>query len=261
MPSTFLAHQVPALAAKRHWPALDGVALVVGSGLPDMAQAFDRRWDGHSFVDQFLWSLPVGLVLTALLRRWIAPRLAPYLPDCGHFRLRDYGLVDRHRHALWVSAVSVLIGSFSHLVLDQFTHPDSWLARQVDLLQRNAFSVGPHGVEWAMVLQIVLSFLLTLVAVWQLWRIGRERAVLTWVGVPVGPRPTPARSVGAVRACGVAAAVLMLIVAGVRWPLGVIVSTESAFWAGWVLAAALAAVAGPPGPPRAVDDRRSQSAD
>ena len=251
MPSTFLAHQVPAFAAKRKWPQLDGVALVVGSGMPDMAQAFDRRWDGHSLIDQFLWSLPVGLLLAYLLRQFIAPRLAPYLPDFGHFRLRDYGLVDRHRHTLWVSAYSVLLGAFSHLVLDQFTHPDSWLARQVHVLQRNAFMVGRHGIEWALLLQFVLSAVLSVTAVWQMWRIGKERAVLTWVDLPVGPRPQPTRPVVPVRVVFVLGAVVIAWFAWTRVPLGVIVASESAFWLVWVLALATGLVVGPPAEPSA----------
>ena len=80
MPVTFLAHQAPVLPLKRRWPGLDGVALVVGSTVPDLARATERlpvlylygtpTWfDGHRPDQLGSWCLVVGL-----LHQWRARR-------------------------------------------------------------------------------------------------------------------------------------------------------------------------------------------
>lgn len=247
---TVLAHQVPVLAAKRRWPALDGVAMVVGSMAPDLAQATSRTtaryflgqplwWDGHSVRQQFQWCLPVGLLLTWAVRRFLAPRLAPYLPDLGSVHLRDVALVARTRHRWWVVVASVLLGSFSHIALDQLTHADSALARAVPLLQRNVFHHGGDGVEVALALQVVLSVVLSAVAVVQVSRIGRERALWSWAGLPVGALPSPRRPVAVVRAVVLTALLAAAVVASTQHARGVTVVLMTWSW----LAAAVAVLA------------------
>lgn len=241
VPVTFLAHQAPVLPLKRRWAGLDGVALVAGSMAPDLAVATQHAtprlllgqplwWDGHSVAQQFNWCLPVGLLLTFLLRRLVLPGLAPYLPDGGTFHLQDLRLVARTRHRWWVICGSVLIGSFSHILVDGFTHPDGWAVGVVPGLSPGVASVG----------QAVASVALSVVAVWQLWLIGRDREVCRWSGVEPGPpvRP-PWRS--AVRAAAVAVPVVAAVWAGTQWERGRTVVVMTWFVlavAGWSLLAA-----------------------
>ena len=221
MPVPFLAHQAPVLPLKRWRPGLDGVALVVGSAMPDMARAtqkttphffFDHPlwWDGHTPTQQFVWCLPVGLVVTWLVRRLLAPRLAGYLPDLGVLHLRDLRHVGRTRHRWWVIAGSVLIGSFSHVVLDLLTHSDRALGDVLPALGTVVGHLGAHPVDVGNVLQTVASVGLSVVALWELARIGRDRLVCRWSGVEPDDPPPPAGLVG-VRV----AAVLVVVVAAV----------------------------------------------
>jgi hypothetical protein len=216
---TFLAHQAPVLPMKRRWSGLDGVALVMGSMVPDVAVATlhtTPRWvlgrplwfDGHTVAMQLNWSLPVGLLLTWLVRRHLAPSLGPYLPDAGTFHLQDVRHVGRTRHRWWVIAGSVLIGSFTHILIDGVTHEHGW-----------APGVAPGLASAAPVLQVVASVVLSAVTVVELWRIGRDRDLCRWSGVePEGPVRPPA--VAPVRAACVTCALLAAVVAATQLERG-----------------------------------------
>jgi hypothetical protein len=204
---------------KRRWAGLDGVALVVGTMVPDLAVATlhtTPRWflgrplwfDGHSVAMQFNWCLPVGLLLTWLVRRLLAPALGPYLPDAGTFHLQDVRHVGRTRHRWWVIAGSVLIGSFTHILIDGLTHEHGW-----------APGIVPGMASAAPVLQVFASVALSVVTVVELWRIGRDRDLCRWSGVePAGPVRPPA--VPAVRAACVLCALLAAGVAATQLERG-----------------------------------------
>jgi hypothetical protein len=222
MPFTILAHQAPVLPLKRWRPALDGVALVVGSAVPDLARATLRStprflfgrplwWDGHTVSMQFSWSLPVGLVLTWLVRRLLAPQLAPYLPDLGGFHLRDLRHVARTRHRWPVIAGSVLIGSFSHIVLDAFTHTDRYGGSLLSGMDVSMGWVLGHHLTVFRLVQLAATVALSAVTVRELWRMGQERLLCRWSGVPAdgadtaAPFPTVVRSAAALLLVGTGA--------------------------------------------------------
>ncbi len=217
---TFLAHQAPVLPLKRRWPGLDGVAMVAGSMAPDLAVATQRAtprlflgqplwWDGHTVAQQFNWCLPVGLLLTVLLRRLVLPGLAPYLPDAGPFHLQDLRHVARTRHRWWVICGCVLIGSFSHILVDGFTHTDGWAVGVVPGLSPGVAAVS----------QLVASVVLSAVIVWQLLLIGRGRELCAWSGVVAGPPVDPPWR-AAVRGIGVAVPVAAAVWAATQWERG-----------------------------------------
>lgn len=257
VPITFLAHQAPAFALKRRWPQLDGVALVVGSSVPDMAQAtsnstarylFGRPmwWDGHTIPQQFYWCLPVGLLLTFVGRRLLAPRLGPYLPTIGDFHLQDVAVVARNHHRWWVISGSVLLGSFSHILIDQFTHSDSGLAKALPILQVNVARIGSSGVELALALQVVLSLLLMGLAVVQLHRIGRERLLYVWAGLELEVGSQPRRSIAAVWAGVLTATLLAAVFASTQIERGVTVTVMTWYWLVWAIAVVAALLVGRP---------------
>jgi len=260
MPITFLAHQAPVLPLKRWRPGLDGVALVVGSAVPDLATATLRTtprlflgrplwWDGHTVSQQFAWSLPVGLVLTWLVRRLLAPRLAPYLPDLGRFHLRDLRHVARTRHRWYVIAGSVLIGSFSHIIIDLFTHTDRYGGGLVPGLGVELARVGGHSIDVAKVLQVLASIGLSLVTVWEMSRIGSERLVCRWSGVAPDDPGRP-RGDGPVRAAVVVLSVATALWASTQLDRGVTIVLMT--WV-WLATAALSVLALALGRPRVAE--------
>jgi membrane-bound metal-dependent hydrolase YbcI (DUF457 family) len=120
VPFPLLAHQAPLLPLKA-WRArwFSGTALVVGSIAPDLEYVVSplsrgARGFAHSFTGQFVVCLPITLLAVFCLGplgigRALAARLA--------FRLST-----SERFSLPTVVTSALVGSFSHVWLDRFTH-------------------------------------------------------------------------------------------------------------------------------------------
>lgn len=138
MPFT-LAHPAAVLPLKR-LRALDCLPLIVGSVIPDIGYYFPRYIrlqlpDGHSFVGSFTFCLPVALGLLALLVALQIPILEP-LP-IGH-RQFVASLIERfksRKHYLIGAVPSILIGVWSHLIWDSFTHRNGWAVQRLGLLR------------------------------------------------------------------------------------------------------------------------------
>src|SRR5438067_1960438 len=136
MPCTFFSHQAAVLPLKMARPQwFSGTALVIGSMAPDFEFALNGRtgWGlGHSLTGQFLFCLPVTLLLTWLVTRLVARPLALHLPEGGAFHLRDFHVLSEtsRRPRYWLKvAPSALLGSFSHIGWDSFTHSAGWSAQ------------------------------------------------------------------------------------------------------------------------------------
>ncbi len=263
MPVTFLAHQAPVLPLKRWRPGLDGVALVAGSAVPDLARATQHNtampylfgwptwFDGHRPDQLVSWCLVVGLLLTWSARRLVLPRLAGHLPDLGGFHLRDLRLVGRVRHRWWNVVLCVLVGAITHVVIDMFTHEDHSVI--VPGFDQHLFDVAGRSLSVANVLQVVLSLALSVVAVRQMWAIGRERLLCRWHGADPAPAPTPPRH-RTVVASVVVAAVLSGLLGATQTSRGVDVALFTWVVLGWLSLCVIAAFVPRPddaGPPTA----------
>lgn len=119
VPLTVPTHPAAVLPLKMWRPRwFDGVALVLGSMVPDLAYALDGidvplyRF-AHSWPGLVCWSLPLTLAGCVLIRR-AAPSVAAHLPAAA----RDLAVLRTSRPAWWVTIISALIGAASHLLLD-----------------------------------------------------------------------------------------------------------------------------------------------
>ncbi|HZM82192.1 MAG TPA: DUF4184 family protein [Candidatus Limnocylindrales bacterium] len=96
MPATIPSHQALVLPLKLRRPRrFDGVALVVGSAMPDVAyltQGLTAEAPSHTWHSLLWFSLPLTLIVTPLVRR-AAGIIAPHLPEGGPLSLRDYGVL------------------------------------------------------------------------------------------------------------------------------------------------------------------------
>jgi hypothetical protein len=249
MPVTFLAHQAPVLPLKRWQPELDGVALVVGSAVPDLARATEHTpvpylfgqptwFDGHAADQIVSWCLVVGLLLTWSARRWVLPRLAGHLPDLGPFHLRDLRLVGRNRHPWWIVVLCVLVGAISHVLIDLLTHTDRSVS--IPAFDQHLFDVAGRSIDIANVLQVVGTVGLSAVAVWQMWEIGRDRLVSRWSRVEPAPARTPPHH-GAVCAAVIAAAVVTGLLSATQLHRGSRVALMTWVFLGWAALCAIAA--------------------
>lgn len=183
MPFTFFAHQVvvlPLKCARPRW--FDGTALCVGSMAPDLGYALNGTplaFSSHRIVAQLFWSLPITLWLVAFIRDALADPLGARLPAPLGPELRALAV---SRHGLGTTISSALLGAFSHIFVDGFTHTHSWAARRFEFLRHVVFEVAGHHVTVAVLLQYTSHVLGTALGVAMFVSlIGRGR-ISTWSG-------------------------------------------------------------------------------
>lgn len=139
MPWTF-AHPAAVLPLRRWCPArLNLAALVLGTLTPDIGYyvgSFRLPSLAHSFRGSLLVCLPVGvgcLVLFYLLRRPVW-----YLLPRHHRALLEPLLTSPVPSSLMPvlgALISVVIGAWTHILWDSFTHESGWVVDRVVLLQ------------------------------------------------------------------------------------------------------------------------------
>jgi len=139
-----LAHPAAVLPLRRFCPRhLSFPALVIGSLSPDVGYAFghlDLEYFSHRpLVGPFRFCLPVGLVLVLgfyLVRRPVVrllpgPLQRPFLPLC-----------QQPAAPLIRIAISLLLGAFTHELLDATTHPEAWLVHYLPELLAPVLRTG-----------------------------------------------------------------------------------------------------------------------
>lgn len=116
------------------WP-LPGAALLLGTALPDLAfciggyrlNAVSHLWWGPLFM-----SATVGLLLYAWIEGLLLPALANALPVHGSLPFARLcatrGLPASFRGWAWAT-LALVIGSYTHLFFDGWTHANMWPAR------------------------------------------------------------------------------------------------------------------------------------
>jgi hypothetical protein len=175
-----VAHPAAVLPLRRYCPRyLSFPALVVGSLSPDLGYLFGHLhadWFSHRFwAGSFGFCLPAGLLIVWVfyLIRWPALQLLPgryrelfrprnlepgmlgFRPS-AFFRPSDFGF----RYWPWLALpVSVLIGAWTHELLDSLTHPDGWLVEQIPALRQPLFWLGGTGGPACEILYVGFTFL------------------------------------------------------------------------------------------------------
>jgi hypothetical protein len=145
MPIT-IAHPA-AVIPMRKW-GLPISALVVGSISPDLeylthisptggiGHFYSGLFDGHSITGLFLFCLPVGLVALLVMHKIWKPAAASLLSSDSYisrelnrksFRFLPIG-------RLAAVCLGILVGAFSHLLWDSFTHSYGWMVQHVPVL-------------------------------------------------------------------------------------------------------------------------------
>jgi hypothetical protein len=163
MPWTF-AHPAAVLPIKRFCPAsLDFSALVIGSMIPDLGYYLPHSTlarPAHSFLGSVLICLPAGIALWGIFRLLRKP-LCFVLPQPHRRALAPLAATPlRWRPRILIAAgVSVLLGAWTHIVWDSFTHNGSWVVNRLPLLRDSAFQVSTVEFPWYFFLQQVSTLL------------------------------------------------------------------------------------------------------
>jgi hypothetical protein len=134
MPFTF-AHPAAVLPLRKYCPKLFSLpALVVGSLMPDLGYYLHNWiWSicGHSFSGSLTFDLPAGAIVLSLFYLTIRPvaRLLPYPHREACSAICPAVTLPGFRSIL-VALVSLLIGAWTHIIWDGFTHAGGWCVRQ-----------------------------------------------------------------------------------------------------------------------------------
>jgi|JI10StandDraft_1071094.scaffolds.fasta_scaffold687988_1 hypothetical protein len=143
MPLT-IAHPAIILPAIRHSRNVAfSTGLVIGCLTPDFeyflrAQLTSRV--SHTILGQFIFCLPVGLILALLWQTVIKRPLLQSMPHCARKRL---GSVYQSRISTlnhWMScALGLVLGSFSHIFWDAFTHETGYFVKLMPMLSDSSW--------------------------------------------------------------------------------------------------------------------------
>lgn len=171
MPFT-LAHPAAVLPLRRI-RLLRTVPLIVGAMAPDVPYFLPWRLAKHistvvthTFPGTFILDLPIGLALLLLFWLLRAPITAP-LTSGAQAKCRTALERFGGRASNWMLApLSILIGSWTHLAWDSFTHADGWMVSRISALSAPVSFFSYTG-ELCHVLQYVSSvFGLAVLAIW-----------------------------------------------------------------------------------------------
>jgi len=136
-----LAHPAAILPLRRCCPGyFNFPALVIGSLSPDVGYIFNAGNFSHRFLaGSFGFCLPVGLlcVLVFYGGRWPVVGILP-----ASYRRVLLPLCQRPAGNPFLIVISLLVGTWTHLLLDSITHSDSWLVKYVPVLLTPVLSVG-----------------------------------------------------------------------------------------------------------------------
>ena len=173
MPFT-LAHPAAVLPLRRA-RLMSTVPLIIGAMTPDVPYYFPWRIAKHipeathTFLGTFTLDLPIGLVLLLFLWLLRGPLAAPLGPAA---QAKCLAAVERFgsRPRNWALApLSILIGAWTHLAWDSFTHADSWVVSRISALSAPVSFFSYTG-PLCHVLQYASSvFGLAVLAIWFAW--------------------------------------------------------------------------------------------
>lgn len=141
MPFTFShpAIILPLAFLKRQW--LSATGLIVGSMTPDFEYFIRMKVQSeysHTLLGLFWFDLPLGLMLCFLYHTIVRNTLINNLPQFLRSRLLNYNSFDwtTYFQNNWLTAIiSLLIGAFSHLLWDSFTHDTGYFVNRLSILQ------------------------------------------------------------------------------------------------------------------------------
>ena len=154
---------------------LNFAGLVVGSMTPDLGYYIhfsDLARLAHTFFGSVLVCLPTGLTMLAALYVLRKP-LWYLLPQPHRSILAPVVAVppSLRPSSLLATAVSIILGAWTHIVWDSFTHKSGWVVKHVTFLQEPLFPIGVTQFPTYQLLQLLSSLVgvAALVAVYCSW--------------------------------------------------------------------------------------------
>lgn len=119
---------------------------MVGSIVPDAAYCFGPLHVdvfAHQFIGIFGFALPAGMAMLAVFYAF-RQKAVEWLPENQRQLFKP--LSQKPIPSPMVLIVSVLIGAWTHILWDSFTHRHGWLVEHVPALRMPMMNVGHHDV-------------------------------------------------------------------------------------------------------------------
>jgi len=197
----------------RRIPYLATIPMIIGSLAPDLAAIMvppgtflPYYWlpSTHMLRGSFVVDLPFGYLLLMLLVLLRTLLTAPLWEPHRSFIRAAFN--DYLGNSLWwlLAIPSLIIGSWTHIVWDAFTHEDRFISRHLTILQQPVLMATDHPMHLSHMLQYLSSIVgLIIIAVWYVYALrrsglkgtGRRWRKVTFASVVVG-----ALLLGAIRA-------------------------------------------------------------
>jgi Domain of unknown function (DUF4184) len=197
MPLTLLAHQAAVFPFKTAAPrGLDGVALVMGSIVPDLAYAVLPwvRIYSHNFASILWFSLPVGWLIARDLRN-ITPRLLAALDGTLGIAWPRLQRSSPEQRTAVTTTFCLLLGALTHVIWDGISHPEPTFVDRWSPYPLTAALTGP-AVELRMVWLSRASSIFG-AAYSYLWLQRTSANAARAAGAPPSPRHPERNAVGA----------------------------------------------------------------
>jgi hypothetical protein len=155
--------------------------LIIGAMAPDVPYflpgSFGRFMpDTHEFEGSYTTCLVLGYLLLVGIFVLRKPLTALLSPRARWLCLRALAPLRGHWSAWALAGPAIIVGVWSHLLWDSFTHPDGWTVRRVAALSAPV-TFGSYTEPLCHVLQYVSSvFGLLVLLIWY-WRLAAPAAV------------------------------------------------------------------------------------
>ena len=127
-------------------------ALVIGSMVPDVSKFFSLTRSvtlGHSAPGVFWFCVPVGLIFFIFFQHLLKKSVFLLLPASHQQRLAPWlNPFPLRTAAQWGLVIgSLIIGAFTHLFWDSFTHERGWFVESSPFLQSTVFTFHHRSYE------------------------------------------------------------------------------------------------------------------
>lgn len=169
-----LAHPAAILPLRNlSWLAL--LPMIVGSMTPDLVGFLPYRWEArlphsHSPIGTVLIDLPLGYLVLLSVKLFRTALLQPlWQPHRRFIGAAIDAYFNRPRAAL-IALPSLLIGSWTHIVWDRFTHDTYWTHRNMPWLYQPLFPDATHELPIFHFLQYSTSLIGLVLLIWCYWR-------------------------------------------------------------------------------------------
>jgi len=172
-----LAHPAAVLPLRRKGTSwLNFPALVIGSLVPDAAYVFrgeDISTFSHQVLGSIAFGLPPGLLMLAAFY-FFRVTAVEMLPNPA--RRLFLTLCHRPVGPLWLAAASLIIGIWTHVLWDSFTHNDGWIVGHLSILRTPVFIFAGRTARVCHVLWYASSFagIAGIVIAFEKWKWAHE---------------------------------------------------------------------------------------